>query len=387
MSEIKNLKEFELRVRCCVELKIPKPGDVYTHHVFVGKKDETGCDLYHYTSVSSFLKVCGQIIHERFDYKEYKKGTSSVRKIFDFGNGDTIYIVERRDYPKDKKAEDECIKRAEQRLNEQNYSARFNNCESYVNWIFSGNNTSQQVENDKTRTVLGNIVDGASSRGAQRQFSQVPDPAAKVSKKVGGKLEEKCLEKMESMLDKLSMSDLIRTQTISISRLKSMIKSPNDIKTLLNGDISKLNLNPKMREELGKMILPSNILNFMKDGPAQNIMFEQFQSGAQKHYLRTVAKQAKTGSIKQASNQSVLGALGFPVVVEVASLLIKMHNIENATYMSEEAKSQQRKQEVCSSAFGLTGMIIGQMCFPVPVVGGFVGGLIGNIVGGAISEI
>lgn len=119
MSDIVDIDQFIQKVRCCRELSIPRRGNLYTHHVFVGKKDEKECDLYHYSSVSSCLGSPGQITKVYLDYEEYRRNPSSpVREIFNLKerNGDTIYIVERRDYPKDKQTEYECIQRAEKRL-------------------------------------------------------------------------------------------------------------------------------------------------------------------------------------------------------------------------------------------------------------------------------
>lgn len=143
MSDIVDIDQFIQKVGCCKELSIPRRRNLYTHHVFVGKKDEKGCDLYYYSSVSSCLGSPGQITKVHLDYEEYRRNPSSpVREIFNLNerNGDTIYIVERRDYPKDKQTEYECIQRAEKRLGEQRYSAYCNNCERYVNWILSGDN-------------------------------------------------------------------------------------------------------------------------------------------------------------------------------------------------------------------------------------------------------
>lgn len=383
MSVIKDLDQFMQEIKCCRELKIERYSNIYTHHVFVGEIENNGCYLYHYDSVSSSLESSGEIKRVYLDYGEYKKGTSPVKDIFDLKiiedgrdqeSGNLIQIVKRGDYPKDEKAEKECIERAKERLGEKNYSARFNNCESYVNWIFAGDNTSAQVETDKTKKVLANMVDGASSRGVQRQVSQVPDTANKAYKACGGK----DIDKMESMSEKIV--DAIQKPAVSIDSLKRMTQFPNDFKTILNSDILKLKLSPQMREELCK--IPSNVFDVIKQDPKQKVILEHFQFQTEKH-LRTVAEQAKTGGIKQATNQSLLGAVGLPVVVEMVSLLIKLNKINNSSYMTEEKKSRQRLQECCSSGFGVTGMVIGQCC--VPVVGGYCGGIIGNIVGGIIG--
>lgn len=379
MVAIKDFKEFKDNIRCCRELKIPK--SLYTHHVFVGKKDKKGCDLYHYTVVSSYLEPPGQITKVRLDYKKYDENSSPVQEIFNLqgDNGNIIYIVDRPDYPKDEKAEDECIKRAEQRLGEQSYSACCNNCESYVNWIFSGNNTSEQAENN-FKNVLGNMVDGASSRGIQHILLQNPKAAIEFL----GKFGEKCISVVGSNVEK--MTYLIPTQTVLINSLKHMTNLPNNIKSMLNSNIMKLNVGPKMREELGKLFIPSDVLDVIKQGPTQNVLLELFPSLVEKQHARSFVKQFKTDLIQQlqaSSNSAAAGALKINIVSEIVTLLIKMYQIKTDTHMTNDQKKQGCKRELGSFVGGVAGTVIGGTC--IPIIGGYIGGFLGNILGGAIG--
>lgn len=384
MSAIKDIKEFQLKIQCCRELKIPRYGNLYTHHVFVGKTDITGCDLYHYSSVSSWLGSSGQITKVRLDYKEYDNISSPVRKIFNLKekNGDEVYIVERRDYPKDKKAEDECIERAQQRLDEQNYYACCNNCESYVNWIFSGDNTSKQTENNLIKKVLGNMVDGASSRGAQHQLFQTPKAVIEGACIVG----KECITVLGNTLEK--MTHLIPTKTESINNLKRMAQqAPNSIKTALNSNIMQLNVGSKVHEELGKRMISSDVLDVIKQGPTQNVLLEQLPSLVEKQHARSLVRQVRIDGVErlQASSKSAaVGALKLNIASELVSLSIKIYQIKTDKNMTNDQQTRCYKKEIGSSVGGVLGTYVGGILMP-PIIGGYIGGLLGNIIGGAIG--
>lgn len=141
---IEDLKKY---LRRCREITIYRPQLNYYHHIFVGDVNEFGCNLYHYKgNIASFwFRPPAQIKKERLVFASYNDDIEE-KKIFDFNKGDKVYIVNRNDYPKIEDEED-CIQRAESRLGEKTYSVAFNNCESFVNWIFSGDNTSTQYIN------------------------------------------------------------------------------------------------------------------------------------------------------------------------------------------------------------------------------------------------
>lgn len=60
--------------------------------------------------------------------------------IFNFNKGDVVEIVNWLDYFKNKKKKKKCIKKVNLRVGEMLYMVFFNNCESYVNWIFLNDN-------------------------------------------------------------------------------------------------------------------------------------------------------------------------------------------------------------------------------------------------------
>lgn len=144
----------------CKHLKIYRRKFGYNHHIFVGEADESGCDIYHYSiSLLPLLKMCSpaQIKKERLEYSSYMEN-KEIMKLFNWNNGDRVAIVDRDDYPENEIAENECIARAESRLGETYYSIAYNNCESFVNWIFSGDNTSNEFRNASLLTQITSNV-------------------------------------------------------------------------------------------------------------------------------------------------------------------------------------------------------------------------------------
>lgn len=163
MTTITCIEQFKNEIRPFKEIQIPRRSrwaffSPYKHHVFVSNTDADGCDIYHYTSTTS--KLCcipipkGKIIKERLQYETYKASS-----LFDFDNGDVVFIVDRTDYPQTRAEKKECLKRANERLHEEKYSMSFNNCESYVNWIFSRDNTSSQVTESTRNQYLALVID------------------------------------------------------------------------------------------------------------------------------------------------------------------------------------------------------------------------------------
>lgn len=163
MTTITCIEQFKNQIRPFKEIQIPRRSrwaffSPYNHHVFVSNTDADGCDIYHYTSTTS--KVCcipipkGKIIKERLQYETYKASS-----LFDFDNGDVVILIDRTDYPQTDAEKKECLKRANDRLHEKKYSMSFNNCESYVNWIFSRDNTSSQVTESTRNQYLSLVID------------------------------------------------------------------------------------------------------------------------------------------------------------------------------------------------------------------------------------
>lgn len=157
----------------CKHFKIYRRKFGYNHHIFVGEADVSGCDIYHYSiSLLPLLKMCppAQIKKERLEYSSYMEN-KDIMKIFNWKNGDTVVVVDRDDYPESERAENECIAKAELRLGETNYSIAFNNCESYINWIFSGDNTSNEFRSSSPLTQITlNVLEECIYTGGSNLF-------------------------------------------------------------------------------------------------------------------------------------------------------------------------------------------------------------------------
>lgn len=164
--KIDSIRSLKDNLRPCRALKIYRPTFGYYHWVFIGNADQSGCDCYHYSgNVKPFLTFCtpGMITKSRINYSSYKE-SKKIKRIFTFEKGQTVVLVNRNDYPKSKDAEEICIKRAESRLGETMYSIVSNNCESYVNWIFTGENNSYEYENATLiKQMFGSTLDGVIS--------------------------------------------------------------------------------------------------------------------------------------------------------------------------------------------------------------------------------
>lgn len=177
--EIKDVLGLKHHLRPCSQLKIHRRKYHYSHHVFIGSVDQFGCDIYQYKFVlKPWWKFYSpaQVTKERLDYSSYWDN-KEIRKIFNFENGDTVVLVNRNDYPQNKDAEEKCIKRAESRVGGRNYSTAFNNCESYVNWVFSGDNTSGEYENAHLlKQMFANVIDVMTVSGVFKLFDLILRP-------------------------------------------------------------------------------------------------------------------------------------------------------------------------------------------------------------------
>lgn len=103
--------------------------------------------------------ILGEIKEQRLDYNKYKAGLD-IRRVFHIGKEDMVFIKERIYYPNNKTYKEDCIKRAKLRLGEPNYSAVSNNCECYVNWIFTNDNKSIQIVKSTRKQFMGSVIDG-----------------------------------------------------------------------------------------------------------------------------------------------------------------------------------------------------------------------------------
>lgn len=123
-------------------LKSRRFGIVYAHHgIYLGN---------------------GEVIHYSGLSKGLLKGKVEISSLSDFCNGnlDGIKIVE-HDCPKFNVTER--IARAKSRLNEDEYSLMFNNCEHFVNYCIEGKEISKQVIRAVSALSVAALAVGAAS--------------------------------------------------------------------------------------------------------------------------------------------------------------------------------------------------------------------------------
>lgn len=190
------MTQLKREIRPCRELAIQRKLG-YTHHVFVGEIDEFGCTIYQYSfNLESAIhyKSPGKITMTKL-YFEDRSCAESLHCYFD--KEDKLLLMKREDYPNDVEEEENSIKRAQSRVDEELYSLDSNNCESFVNWVFSNDNTSKQITISIQNQIIGNAFDGVFSTGVLRPLlhlafceNQISHDEEKKEEQVGGKEEK-----------------------------------------------------------------------------------------------------------------------------------------------------------------------------------------------------
>ncbi|XP_056016523.1 proteoglycan 4-like [Ostrea edulis] len=171
-TEVKTIEEFKKKIKSCRHVKIYRETLGYYHHVFIGKVDDKECQIYHYQCQWK------EYVYGHYPAKITKEslkfsGTNqNVEDIFDFKNS-RVEIVSRNEYPKENSETetetDTFIEKAESRVGETKYLICFNNCECYVNWIFSDNNNSLELLHSSiSKQTLAGAIDATLTDGSLR---------------------------------------------------------------------------------------------------------------------------------------------------------------------------------------------------------------------------
>lgn len=214
MSVITSMTQLKREFRPCRELVIQRKLG-YTHHIFVGEVDEFGCNIYHYScnlESAILYKPPGKITKTKLYFEN-----RSCAEILDcdFDKEDKLLLMKRDDYPNDDEEEENCIKRAQSRVGEELYSVVNINCESYVNWVFSNDNTSKQITNSFKNQIIGNAFDGVFSTGALRLLLHL----AFLENQISHNKEEKEVTKGEKKENKEKKNEEENKKAISISNV------------------------------------------------------------------------------------------------------------------------------------------------------------------------
>lgn len=388
MSVTKDLiDKFQLNIQSCREIRIFRKKYGYYHHVFVGEVSDNGCDLYHYhCAIIPFLKckAPGKISKVRLNFEDNEL-SSEILEIFNIDDENKDFeIVPRTDYPKDRKAEEDCIKRAKLRLDEEKYSLTCNNCESYVNWIFANDNSSQQAESCTENILIGNAIDGGISRGVEHIIKHAITGIIQAWEKL-----KKAFEYIRDIIP--SWYDLFK-------KLKEgphiFIKFCKEIFNKFQIMVTETSVEKIFTKasELFKTVptdLKQSVIQLIKAviEAAKNVGPDNYEKiiNSAKQIVKRIADEIKKKSDKEAKEQTSPTALRFAVVSEMASLLKIMLTIYYDNKMTKKQKAQSVSRELFSSIFGVIGSTIGQILVPIPMVGSIVGGVLGNIAGGAFG--
>lgn len=379
-------RKFKQEIKSCRELRILRKKCGYHHHVFVGEVSENGCDLYHYKfSITAYLKckAPAKISKVRLDFGD-EEVSSEILSIFNIEGGDKVEFVKRSDYPKSKNAEEDCIIRAESRLDEEMYSLTCNNCESYVNWIFANDNSSQQAESCIKNNLICNAIDGITSRGVIRPLHYILSGIIQASKTVNNGFEY--LEDiMPSWYD---LSKIIKyVPHFFIDTCKAI---SNKVQSRLPEMSKEISIN-KAKENVETLAtdLKDSIIQFINalTEAAKKLNRDSFLNiiSSSKRIVKEVCKAMEKKSDKKTKDERSPTAVKFDVIFEIAFSFKMILNIYNNEWMTEQQKVANLGRELFSSLFGLVGKSIGQILITDPIKGSLVGGVIGNAAGGAFG--
>lgn len=388
MSVTKDLiDKFKSNIQRCRELRIFRKKYGYYHHMFVGEVSDNGCDLYHYhCAIIPFLKckAPGKISKIRLNFED-NEFSSEILEIFNIDDENKDFeIVPRTDYPKDRKAEEDCIKRAELRLGEEKYSLTCNNCESYVNWIFANDNSSQQAESCTENILIGNAIDGGIFRGVEHIIKHAITGIIQAWEKL-----KKALEYIRDIIPSLYdlFNKLKEGLYIFIKFFKEIF---NNFQITVRGtSVQKIFMKASELLKTVPTDLKQSVIQLIKAviEAAKNVGPDNYEKivNSAKQIVKKIADEIKKKSDKEAKEQYSPTALRFAVVFEMASLLKIMLTIYYDNKMTKKQKAQSVSRELLSSIFGVIGSTIGQILVPIPMVGSIVGGVLGNIAGGAFG--
>lgn len=381
------IDKFKLKIQSCREIRIFRKKYGYYHHVFVGEVSDNGCDLYHYHfAIIPFFKckAPGKISKVRLNFED-NEFSSEILEIFTIDDENMDFeIVPRTDYPKDRKAEEKCIERAELRLGEEKYFLTCNNCESYVNWIFANDNSSQQAESCTLNILIGNAVDGGISRGVEHIIKYVITGIIQAWEKLKKAFEYKrdIIPSWYDLFKKLKEGPHIFIKFCKeiFNKFQIMVTETSFEKIFMKaGELFKT-VATNLKQSVIQLV--EAVIEAAKNVGPDN--YEKIINSA-KQIVKKIADEIKEKSEKKAKEQYSPTAFRFAVLFEMVSLLKIIWTIYYDDKMTKKQKAQSASREVFSSIFGVIGSTIGQILIPIPIVGSIVGGVLGNIVGGAFG--
>lgn len=441
MPVITSINQLKQEIRPCREIAIQRMAG-YKHHVFVGNVDEYGCDLYHYScTLESALDytTLGKI-KRRTLYFENKSFEGILHCNFD--NGDKLYLIQRDDYPNDEEAEKNCIKRAQSRVDEDMFLLVYNNCECYVNWIFSNDNSSKQITTSIKNRAVGNAFDGMFSTGLSRlllhlSILEPQDSLDKEEKDQNEYLEiskswlslryEEETFKLPQKEEKEDKRILIQRKEREMKNKKTNIimevlkshKETNDSTHMMHNLINQTtHLSNDGKEEaqsiffeeeiealqakrpyrklqegnnnqsvlLGVLFLSISMQQYYVNyTPSSKHMIPQNEEVVSKEVALYVENDSLTFSDTATWEELILSTIFCKCLLFFWILIRQVYVVKKNDYFTPNQKKNIIAREVFSNVFGVAGSVLVQMVIPKSCIPSLVCAMVGHAVGGIIG--
>lgn len=422
--EIKDVLGLKHHLRRCSQLKIHRKKYGYSHHVFIGSVDPFGCDIYHYQFVLKpwwKLYSPAQVTKARLDYSSYSDD-EEIKNIFDFENGDTVVQVNRNDYPQNKEAEEKCIRRAESRVGGRNYSLAFDNCESYVNWVFSGDNTSWEYENAPLlKQMFANVIDVMassgvfklyylilrllnSSRSSRQQTFQKQNNIGHTFNKEEREISKQRASNLKLIVNKENNSQpelpiserqeqVYNSSICHIEKKETEASIPDDV-SCNTSSFTKSNFEEILTS--CEIIVSESIGSMARAGTrfSNCDIFRNFKQNTEQCPLSALYSVETMPADATEALFEIYNNFGEIVVPEGMELIVKFYRNNNSPFMTDVQRQKRVFRDTLSAIAGVYGCVHGSnvatMMVPdsfniVPNIGCTLGGLLGNAAGGVGS--
>ena len=331
------------------------------------------------------------------------------------------------------------VSRAKSKLGERKYHPVTNNCEHFALWCKTGISSSEQINNVKDAFETGvKDVKDAFSTGAwlaavanagvkEIVKTEVSREVTKefVSHTVQGNGQQIVSSGVRAMSKQLMTETTVKTgQGVVKTGMTAMTKQVAAQSTVIAGkQVAKTGVTAMTKQVAaqstviaGKQVAKTGISKVTKQVVTQTTSstgHEMVKTGIHvstrevvtgtvsktgqafvKTGTRTTTKEVVTQTSTTVGRESIAGGLACAVAFES---LFAAYDIHCAYSDKQEGKISQSEfdqtveKRIVTGTFNVAGSTagaaIGQVVFPVPVVGGFVGGIVGSLIGKAVGGL
>ena len=331
------------------------------------------------------------------------------------------------------------VSRAKSKLGERKYHPVTNNCEHFALWCKTGISSSEQINNVKDAFETGvKDVKDAFSTGAwlaavanagvkEIVKTEVSREVTKefVSHTIQGNGQQIVSSGVRAMSKQLMTETTVKTgQGVVKTGMTAMTKQVAAQSTVIAGkQVAKTGVTAMTKQVAaqstviaGKQVAKTGISKVTKQVVTQTTSstgHEMVKTGIHvstrevvtgtvsktgqafvKTGTRTTTKEVVTQTSTTVGRESIAGGLACAVAFES---LFAAYDIHCAYSDKQEGKISQSEfdqtveKRIVTGTFNVAGSTagaaIGQVVFPVPVVGGFVGGIVGSVIGKAVGGL